>query len=307
VKRKYSEKTIKILFGRATRCAYPDCREMLIFEDRGHLTVNVQIGHIRSGSPDGPRPFSDYNYPLELIDSEENLLLLCGKHHKPVDDHESIYQVDELLDWKRCQVAASTGRELSEYQLTQIVQHLEQSLTEVKLTVRPVGVIHTGFTQISIPLAGLVTTTVSTPEQDRYLGVEVINEGLVPITIDAVGIDLDVEAPSDQGYPGYQFLVDDPLCCPPRRIEGKSSATWLAHPPTVGAVVMQIVRDCLRMPSHFRPYVLSSAGNRVEGQWVSATQLPIWELRMTEKRLQDILEKSAEARRRAQASLLHGH
>lgn len=300
MKRRYSEKTIKILFGRATRCAYPDCRGTLIFEDRGRLTVNAQIAHIRSGSPDGPR----YVYSVELINSEENLLLLCGKHHKPVDDHESVYGVDELLGWKRRQVAEGTGRELSEHQLAQIVQHLEQSLavlTKVKLTVRPVGVIHTGFNRISIPLAGLAMTTVSTPERDRYLGVEVVNEGLVPVTIDAVGIDLDVEAPSDQGYPGYQFLLDDPLCCPLRRIEGKSSATWLAHPPTVGAVVMQIARDCLRMPSHFRPYVLPGAGDRVEGQWVSATQLPIWEPGMTEERLQDILEKSAEARRRVQA------
>jgi len=79
-----------------------------------------------------------------------------ARHHKPVDDHESVYHVNELLDWKRRQVAEGTGRELSEHQLGQIVQHLEQSLaalTEAKLTDRPVGVIHTGFSRISIPLA----------------------------------------------------------------------------------------------------------------------------------------------------------
>lgn len=37
----------------------------------------------------------------------------------------------------------------------------------MKLTVRPVSVIHIGFNRISIPLAGLATTTVCTPEQDR--------------------------------------------------------------------------------------------------------------------------------------------
>ena len=49
--RDYSQKTIKILFGRATRCAYPGCQEPLIFEDRGHLTVTAEIAHIRSESP----------------------------------------------------------------------------------------------------------------------------------------------------------------------------------------------------------------------------------------------------------------
>jgi hypothetical protein len=120
-----------------------------------------------------------------------------ARHHKPVDDHESVYHVNELLDWKRRQVAEGTGRELSEHQLGQIVQHLEQSLaalTEAKLTDRPVGVIHTGFSRISIPLAeggndhGLYFGTGS------YLGVEVVNEEMVPVTTDAVGIDLDVEA-----------------------------------------------------------------------------------------------------------------
>jgi hypothetical protein len=274
----------------------PNCSVTLIFEDRQQLTVIAQIAHIRSGSPDGPRYVPDY--PSELINSEENLLLLCGTHHKPVDDHESVYRIDELLDWKRRQAAEGTGRKLSEHELAQIIQHLDQllaALTEVKVTVRPVSVIHTGCRGISIPLMGLETTTISVPEQARYLGVEVVNEGLVPVTIDAVGIDLDVEAPS---YPGYQFPLDAPLLCPPRRIEGKSSATWLAHPPTVGAGVMQIAKECLRMPSHFRPYVLPSAGDRVEGQWLSATRLPIWKPGMTEERLQDLLEKSAKARRR---------
>jgi hypothetical protein len=119
--RTYQEKTIKILFGRATWCAYPRCHRRLIFEDRGNLTVVAQIAHIRSESPDGPR--HDAQYPVELINSEENLLLLCGIHHKPVDDHESAYTIEELIDWKTRQVASGPQREFSEQQLAQVMHH----------------------------------------------------------------------------------------------------------------------------------------------------------------------------------------
>jgi hypothetical protein len=95
----------------------------LIFEDRDRLTVVAEIAHIRSGSPKGPR--HDPRYPDELVNEEENLLLLCGTHHKPVDDHESVYPVSELLEWKRRQVAAAPERDLSEGQVAQIVHHYD--------------------------------------------------------------------------------------------------------------------------------------------------------------------------------------
>ncbi len=295
MKRRYSEATIKVLFGRATRCAYPGCREALVFEDRGHLTVVAQIAHIRSGSPDGPRHVPGY----EPVNSEENLLLLCGKHHKAVDAHESIYSVEELLDWKTRQVTEGTDRELSDDQLAQIVQYVERSLAalvEVKLTVRPVGLIHFGAIWMTIPLSGLATTTVSVPDQERYLGVEVVNEGLVAVTVGAVGIDLDVEAPS---YPGYQFPRDDSLYFPSRRLEGKSSAAWPAHIPTVTAGILHIIKEHTRVPSRFRAYVLPETGDRVEDEWMSALDLPIWEQGMTEERIRHMLATAAAVRRRA--------
>jgi hypothetical protein len=129
---------------------------------------------------------------VELIDSEENLLLLCGIHHKPVDDHESVYTIEELVGWKTQQVASGTQREFSEQQLAQVMQYVERALTalsEVRLAVQPIGVIIAGNTRMSVPLAGLARTTVSVTDQDRYLGVEIVNEGLVAVTIDAVRID----------------------------------------------------------------------------------------------------------------------
>lgn len=121
--RSYSEKTIKLLFGSASRCAYPECLEPLVFKDRGHLTVVAQVAHIRSEKPNGPR--YDSNYDPALLNSFENLLLLCGKHHPAVDQHESVYAVEELEEWKAAQTA-QTGRVLSPSELPDIIAALEK-------------------------------------------------------------------------------------------------------------------------------------------------------------------------------------
>ncbi|MFI5495264.1 hypothetical protein [Actinoplanes sp. NPDC051859] len=86
------------------------------------LTVVAEIAHIRSGSPKGPR--YDPSYPSSLVDEEENLLLLCGVHHKPVDDHVSAYSVDELLIWKRRQIAGPR-RQLTANQVASIRTHYD--------------------------------------------------------------------------------------------------------------------------------------------------------------------------------------
>ncbi|MGW6619597.1 hypothetical protein ACWF99_00110 [Nocardia sp. NPDC055002] len=121
--RTYLEKTIKLLFGGARRCAFPGCDTALIFEDRGAISVVAEIAHIRSEKRNGPR--FDPTYPLEAINLPENLLLLCGVHHKPVDEHASRYPVPELLRWKARQISDGTMRDLSERQVAQIFQHYE--------------------------------------------------------------------------------------------------------------------------------------------------------------------------------------
>jgi hypothetical protein len=112
VPRNYTHLTLKTLFGEASRCAYPDCTEPLIFRDRGASTVVAEIAHIRSEQPDGPR--HDPSYTGD-INGPDNLLLLCGKHHRPVDRHEIVYSVAELEAWKLAQRAsAGHGTTLTE-------------------------------------------------------------------------------------------------------------------------------------------------------------------------------------------------
>lgn len=110
--RNYSLLTIKTLFGQAQRCAYPNCSEPLIFEDKGVSTVVAQIAHIRSEKTNGPR--HDPGYSRDINGDANLLLLLCGRHHPPVDRHESIYPIADLLEWKKQQVlTAGAGTPIS--------------------------------------------------------------------------------------------------------------------------------------------------------------------------------------------------
>jgi hypothetical protein len=138
VSRNYSLATIKTLFGQAQRCAYPGCLELLIFKDKGVSTVVAQIAHIRSEKTNGPRHESNY---AGDIDGDANLLLLCGKHHPPVDRHESIYPVEELLEWKKQQVStAGAGTQISTEEATRFTglsQEERQAMAELaRLTSR---------------------------------------------------------------------------------------------------------------------------------------------------------------------------
>jgi len=104
VPRNYTITTVKTLFAEASACAFPGCTEPLIFHDRGRATVVAEIAHIRSEQPGGPR--HDSTYPDD-VDGPANLLLLCGKHHRPVDRHEASYTIEELESWKAAQRASA--------------------------------------------------------------------------------------------------------------------------------------------------------------------------------------------------------
>jgi hypothetical protein len=88
-----TEKTIKRLFAMSgNMCAFPDCC-LPIVESDGE-TISGEICHIKAKNEGGPR--------YESAQSEEerhgfdNLVLMCGRHHKIVDDNPKIYSVDVL-------------------------------------------------------------------------------------------------------------------------------------------------------------------------------------------------------------------
>ncbi len=124
--RNYSLPTIKTLFGQAQRCAWPGCQQSLIFVDKGVSTVVAEIAHIRSEKTNGPR--HDPNYTGD-VNGDANLLLLCGTHHPPVDRHESMYPIEELVEWKKQQVStAGAGIQISTEEATRFTGPSKEEL-----------------------------------------------------------------------------------------------------------------------------------------------------------------------------------
>lgn len=80
--RRYSERTLKILWGRAAgKCAVPECRIDLIGDATDHDPVVVigDIAHIEASSDKGPR--ANRKLSAKKRDNYDNLILLCKNCH----------------------------------------------------------------------------------------------------------------------------------------------------------------------------------------------------------------------------------
>ena len=88
-----TSKTIKSLFARSgNRCAFPDCYVPLVEEND---IVTGEVCHIKARNARGPR-YDPSQTDAERNDSA-NLILLCARHHKIVDDTPAAYSVQILL------------------------------------------------------------------------------------------------------------------------------------------------------------------------------------------------------------------
>lgn len=106
-----SLKTHKMLWARSgNRCAFPDCRQPLVehIDGSGPSILGVEA-HIIAQSDGGPRGAAG----VELADRDAlaNLILLCGVHHKLVDDHPDAYTVEVLREMKRVHEESTTRSE----------------------------------------------------------------------------------------------------------------------------------------------------------------------------------------------------
>jgi SMODS-associated and fused to various effectors sensor domain len=80
--RRYGERTIKILWGRAAgKCAAPECRVDLVVDATDHdpIVVIGDIAHIEASSDKGPR--ANRKLSSKERDSYDNLILLCKNCH----------------------------------------------------------------------------------------------------------------------------------------------------------------------------------------------------------------------------------
>ncbi len=283
----YGLPTIKALFAQAAHCAYPDCVEPLVFEDasRGIRSIAVQIAHIRSEKPGGPR--YDPAYPRELLNTEANLLLLCGKHHTPVDQHDSVFTTDELLVWKAAQLAQVGGTVVSDTDLANLVRTLESTLSalydalRVAVAVDAVGGRVAAGGIVVMPLEGLAQVTLpSDADPTLLLGVKVVNRGSTGIDVTSAGIQIDIGHPDDILLP---WIFGGRWCMHafPYRLEGRSAENWYVDAATISATVTVLVESTQRTPIRFRPFADLGDDTRKEGEWRSALELPILKEGMT--------------------------
>ena len=99
--RSYSDKTLKLLWGRAAgRCAMPTCRIELFLTEPGYDPIwNVgEMGHMAASSDGGPR--GDPALASDDRDKYENLILLCRNCHGRIDGLKERYPVERLLQTK---------------------------------------------------------------------------------------------------------------------------------------------------------------------------------------------------------------
>ncbi len=84
-------------------CNFPECGENLIFQYKdGSFVKLVEFAHIIGESPEGPR---GHPKKSELMAKDpENIILLCVKHHKIVDNNEREYPVATLKQMKEYHV-----------------------------------------------------------------------------------------------------------------------------------------------------------------------------------------------------------
>jgi len=110
-------------------CAEPTCDEPIV-QDGTTLGDCAHIIPRRVGS----HPREDYKTPLEDRNKEENLLYLCKKHHKFVDNVElaDFYPADLLREWKQRHEEWAAGVKKDSPPLPQGVQNrLDEAVKQV--------------------------------------------------------------------------------------------------------------------------------------------------------------------------------
>lgn len=293
--RDYSMRTIKTLFGCATHCAYPDCSNLLVFEDsaRGIRSIAVQIAHIRSEKLNGPR--YEAGYPKEKLNQPENLLLLCGTHHPAVDQNESVFTTPELLGWKELQSAQGGGTAVSEAELAALMQSLQSALSglraalQVDVEVAVVGGRATFDGAIVMPLEGLDSITIESSEisEERLVGVEVTNKGFAGVEVAVAGLIFDFELAETATWQLNDARSRHPL---PHRLLGHDSGHWFIGEESLRATLRKLAPQLRRVPSRFKAYALLGDKRVVESEWVTAILLPIWKSGTTDDDLRQINE-----------------
>jgi hypothetical protein len=122
------DSTIRKLFALSmNRCAFPDCPIEII--DHNTRTILGEICHIRAKSSGGPR--YDAQQTSEERHAFENLILLCGSHHKKIDDKTNLnlYTVEYLTKLKSAHEESARQMSSQDSLLTEpLISELKKAL-----------------------------------------------------------------------------------------------------------------------------------------------------------------------------------
>jgi hypothetical protein len=123
--------TLRFLYGKSgNKCAFPDCCEP-IFEDDGTLTG--ECCHIEAFSQGGARFNPDTI--IEDKNAEDNLILLCARHHKIIDTHPQEYTTERLREMKQTheQQYSRGARELNNHMLFALQRSMAEYWNKLQL------------------------------------------------------------------------------------------------------------------------------------------------------------------------------
>lgn len=131
--------TVKRLFAvSGNQCAFPDCTAPLVVDN----IVTAEICHIEAQSAKGPR----YNSKQSDEDRHgfDNLILMCGDHHKVIDADEEKYTVKKLIGMKTEHEAKHAGGsepsdEVARQFLVRVIHEFATPLTSLHQLPPPPG------------------------------------------------------------------------------------------------------------------------------------------------------------------------
>ena len=274
-----SDQTARLLFGSASRCAFPNCTTLLIHRFGEIMTISVEIAHIRSDKPRGPRHVPGY----EAVHEFENLLLLCPTHHKMVDDNPDAFPIEMLEGWKEIQVG-QVGTDLSDdlvaalrqqiSALNEAVAALTGAAPALTATVQVLAGCGDGGGAVMMPLDAYRRTTFPAGTPMPYLGVEVRGHGQLPVRQAGLEFDLGEVAPAVYLMPSEIQHRDE-----------QHEVRLIDHD-RLRASMLELAKITLRLPLRFRAFVQLGDWRQVSGVWTPMLELPIWRNEITEEDLQ---------------------
>jgi hypothetical protein len=133
----YTRRTLNILFGQSSHCAFPGCTQPLVAAatDASEEAVLALVCHIIAARDKGPR--GDPGMDAKARNQHGNLLLMCGAHHVLVDKQHETYPAPLLRLWKTRQ-QRETACNLAPYRAA-IARHLTGEIAEGALFRRRPG------------------------------------------------------------------------------------------------------------------------------------------------------------------------